>query len=162
MRYWTIAPTSFSQVLTCLVMSLPKLRSRVHFMNMLWLQHFRLMVSGTFKDWNVLFFFCEASENRKHVMVFKFCLSSVWRISKIDWVMLVVFETKTYTNHSSRVMTDYSISRQLSFAKNTLDSISAFIDHDLNSHTYIIRNGISEESVPKDRKAKKKCFAHVL
>ena len=69
--------------------------------------------------------------------------------------MLVVFETKTYTNHSSRVMTDYSISRQLSFEKNTLDSISAFIDHDLNSHTYIIRNGISEESVPKDRKPKK-------
>ena len=68
--------------------------------------------------------------------------------------MLVVFETKTYTNHSSRVMTDYSISRQLSFEKNTLDSISAFID--LNSHTYIIRNGISKESVPKDRKAKKK------
>ena len=34
-------------------------------------------------------------------------------------------------------MTDYSISRQLSFEKNTLDSISAFIDHDLNSHTYI-------------------------
>ena len=69
--------------------------------------------------------------------------------------MLVVFETKTYTNYSSRVMTDYSISRQLSFEKNTLDSISAFIDHDLNSHTYIIRNGISEESVPKDRKPKK-------
>ena len=52
-------------------------------------------------------------------------------------------------------MTDYSISRQLSFEKNTLDSISAFIDHDLNSHNYIIRNGISEESVPKDRKPKK-------
>ena len=34
-----------------------KIRSRVRFMNMLWLQHFRLMVSGTFKDWNVLFFF---------------------------------------------------------------------------------------------------------
>ena len=68
--------------------------------------------------------------------------------------MLVVFETKTYTNHSSRVMTDYSISRQLSFEKNTLDSISAFIDHDLNSHTYIIRNGISEESVQKDWKPK--------
>ena len=68
----------------------------------------------------------------------------------------MVFETKTYTNHSSRVMTDYSISRQLSFEKNTLDSISAFIDYDLNSHTYIIRKGSSEESVPKDRKAKKK------
>ena len=75
--------------------------------------------------------------------------------------MLVVFDTETYTNHSSRVMTDYSISRQLSFEKNTLDSISAFIDHDLNSHTYIIyiiRKGSSEESVPKDRKAKKKMF----
>ena len=133
-----------------------KIRSRVRFLNMLWLQHFRVMVSGTFTDWNVLFFFFyEAFENRKHVMVFKFCLSSVWRISKIDWVMLVVFETKTYTNYSSRVMTDYSISRQLSFEKNTLDSISAFIDHDLNSHTYIIRNGISEESVPKDWKPEK-------
>ena len=77
--------------------------------------------------------------------------------------MLVVFETKTYTNYSSLVMTDYSISRQLSFEKNTLDSISAFIDHDLNSHTYIIRNGISEESVPKDREAEKReCFLHVL
>lgn len=69
--------------------------------------------------------------------------------------MLVVFVTETYTNHSSRVMTDYSISRQLSFEKNTLDSISAFIDHDLNSHTYIIRKGSSEESVPNDRKPKK-------
>ena len=70
--------------------------------------------------------------------------------------MLVVFDTETYTNHSSRVMTDYSISRRLSFEKNTLDSISAYFDHDLNSHTYIIRKRSSEESVPKDRKPKKK------
>lgn len=57
MHYQTIALTSFSQVLTCLLMSLQKLRSRVRFINMLWLQHFRLMASGIFKDWNALFFF---------------------------------------------------------------------------------------------------------